>query len=67
MEKNYGGDNVLSKDENLKYIKGFSKISVKGICEELNIDRANVLRGKASSKNIEAVKEKIEEKLKELE
>lgn len=57
----------MSKESDLKFIKGFSKISIKGICEELNVDRANVLRGLASGKNIEAVKEKIKEKLEELE
>ena len=57
----------MGKEQDLKYIKGFSKINVKSVCEELNIDRGNVLNGKASAKNIEAVKEKIKEKLEELE
>lgn len=56
----------MGKEQDLKYIKGFSKINVKSVCEELNIDRGNVLNGKASAKNIEAVKEKIKEKLEEL-
>lgn len=57
----------MSKDEDLKFIKNFSKISIKGVCEELKVDRMNVLHGRASAKNIEAVRNKIEEKLKELE
>lgn len=56
----------MGKEQDLKYIKGFSKINVKSVCEELNIDRGNVLNGKASAKNIESVKEKIKEKLEEL-
>ena len=56
----------MSKDEDLKFIKGFSKISISGVCKELKVDRMNVLHGKTSAKNIEAVKNKIQEKLKEL-
>lgn len=56
----------MSKENDLKYIKGFSKISVASICDELHIDKSNVWTGKASSKNIEAVRNKIEEKLEEL-
>lgn len=57
---------MSDKNVDLKYIKDFSKINISGICEELGIDRGNVLNGRASAKNIEAVKNKIQEKLKEL-
>lgn len=57
----------MSKEQDLRYIKGFSKINVASICNELHIDKSNLWAGRASAKNVEAVKEKIEEKLKELE
>ena len=56
----------MSKDQDLKYIKGFSKISISGVCKELGINRMNVLNGNASAKNIKDVKNRIEEKIKEL-
>lgn len=58
---------IKDKEKNLRYIKRFSKITVSSICKELNINRANVLNGKASAKNIEKVKRKIEEKIKDME
>lgn len=57
----------MNNEKDLKYIKNFSKITISSICKELNINRANVLNGKASAKNIEKVRKKIEEKIKELE
>lgn len=58
---------IKDKEKNLRYIKRFSKITVSSICKELKINRANVLNGKASAKNIEKVKRKIEEKIKDME
>jgi len=51
----------------LNWIKGFSKINVKSICEELKINRGNLLNGKSTDKNAELVKNAIEERIKELE
>ena len=56
----------MSKQHDLKYIKGFSKINIASICEELKVDKANLLAGRTSEKTTEAVKLKIQEKLKEL-
>lgn len=56
----------MSKDKDLKYIKDFSKITVSGVCKELNINRANVLNGRASSEGVAAVKKRIKDKLNEL-
>lgn len=56
----------MSKEKDLKYIKGFSQISISGICKELKIDRGNILNGKSSEKNIKLVREKLQEKIKEL-
>ncbi len=57
----------MSKEQDLKYIKDFSKITISSVCEELNIDRSNILAGRASEKNTKAVKQKIIEKLNALE
>lgn len=57
----------LGKEEDLRYIKSFSKINVKSVCEELGIDRQNVLNNKASAINTAKVRKAIEQKLKELE
>lgn len=58
---------MSDKNADLKFIKDFSKINVASICDELHIDKSNLWAGRASAKNIEAVKNKIQEKLKELE
>lgn len=56
----------MNNEKDLKYIKEFSKITISSICKELNINRANVLNGIASTQNIKKVREKIEEKIKDL-
>ena len=55
------------KTKDWKWIRGFSKISVKKICEELKINRGNLLNGTSTEKNAELVKKAIEERIKELE
>ena len=47
--------------------KEFSKISISSICDEVNVDKSNLWAGKASAASTELVKNKILEKLKELE
>ena len=54
-------------EEDLKYIKDFSKITVSSICRDLGINRQNLLNGRASTKNTKKVRKKIEEKLKHIE
>ena len=39
----------------IKFYKKFSKLSVKSICKELNIDPSNLYRGNISQKNIDLV------------
>ena len=56
----------MSKESDLKYIKNFSKISISSVCKELKINRQNLLNGLSSDKNTRLVKEKIKEKIKEL-
>lgn len=50
----------------LEFIKAFSKIKVKTICDELGIDKSNLWRGNTSPENIKKVKEKIIEKIESL-
>lgn len=57
----------MEKEEDLKYIKDFSKITVSSICRDLGINRQNLLNGRASTKNTKKVRKKIEEKLKHIE
>lgn len=38
----------MTKDDYLKFILAFSKISISSICKDLKIDRQNILNGKAS-------------------
>lgn len=57
----------MNKERDLKFIKDFSKITIKGVCDELNANRSNVLNGNASPEAIAAVKNKIVEKIEALE
>ena len=57
----------MKDKKDLKWIKGFSKINIKSICNELKINRGNLLNGKSTDKNAELVKKAIEERIKELE
>lgn len=46
--------------EDLDYIKKFSKITMKSVCEKTKVDKANLFNGKASKKKINKVKRQIE-------
>lgn len=52
--------------EDLDYIKKFSKISIKSVCEKANVDKANLYAGKTSKKNIKKVRKYIESNIAEL-
>lgn len=47
----------------LEFIKRFSRINIKAICEENNINSGNLWTGKASKKNQLIVRKAIEYKL----
>lgn len=47
----------------LEFIKRFSKINIKVICEENNINSANLWTGKTSKKNQLIVRKAIEHKI----
>lgn len=56
----------MSKEKDLKYIKGFAKINISQICKDLKINRSNLLNGRASDKNTELIKNEIEKRIDEL-
>ncbi len=53
-------------DEDLEFIKGFSKISIQEICTKKNINRGNLLNGRSSKVNSKIVRKGIESKIAEL-
>lgn len=56
----------MSKEEDMKFIKEFTKITIKSICEDLKIDKFNLNKGKASESNTKKVKEEIKRRFNEL-
>ena len=48
------------KTKEYKFIRGFSSISISGICRKLNITRAGIVSGNAKQEDIIKVKEEIE-------
>lgn len=51
-----------TKQEDLEYIKKFTKISVNKVCKELGYNTANILKGKATRERVHNVRRLIEEK-----
>lgn len=51
-----------TKQEDLEFIKKFTKISVNKVCQELGYNTANILKGKATSERVHNVRRLIEEK-----
>ncbi len=49
------------KEKVVKFIKGFSGITITAICKELGITVQNVVTGRTSIEKLEQVKEKIQE------
>ena len=52
--------------DDLEYIKKFSKITIKDVCEKGNVDKSNVFNGKASKKKINKVRKRIESEVAKL-
>ena len=50
----------------LEYIKNFSKIRVKNICEKTKVNRANLYNNRTKKENIEKVRKTIESELAKL-
>lgn len=53
----------LNKEKDFNYIKKFTNISVKQICEELHVDYASLMSKRSSAYNTKRVKDKLEEKI----
>lgn len=58
---------LMKKQEDYKFIKKFTKISVKKICDDEMISYANLITGRASAYNMKIVRERLEEEIKKLE
>lgn len=56
----------MKTDEDLEFIKAFSKISVQDICKKKNINRSNLLNGRASKINSKIVRKGIESEVAKL-
>lgn len=54
------------KDKYLYYILQFSKISISSICKELNINRENILNGKASEETTKKLYDELRKRLTKL-
>lgn len=51
---------MIKSDNDLEFIKGFSKISVKDICDKKKVNRSNLLAGRSTKDNSKKVKKGIE-------
>ncbi len=54
------------KEKYLKFILSFSQISISSICKELNINRSNILNGKASEETIKLLYDEIKRRIEEI-
>ena len=52
--------------KDLDYIKQFSKISITKACNQVKVDRTNVLNNKASKEKIKKVREELESEVAKL-
>lgn len=50
----------INQTKEYKFIRGFSSISISGICRKLNITRAGIVSGNAKQEDIIKVKEELE-------
>lgn len=49
--------------KDIEYIKRFAKITIKGACDKLNINRGNLLNGKTTEENEKKVREELENQI----
>ena len=54
------------KEQYLQFIKQFSSINVSKICKQLDINRANILNGKASEETTRLLYEEIVKQIEDL-
>lgn len=55
-----------NKNSEYEYIRGFSSISISGICKKLKINRSSLISGKTKTKNYTLVKREIEREIAKL-
>lgn len=53
----------MNKENDLNFIKEFSKITVSQVCRDLKVDRGNLLNGRASEESTNRVKTEIEKRI----
>lgn len=56
----------MTKDELLKFIKGFTKITLKKVCKKAKVDYSNLYKGEVSKENLERIKILLEEEISNL-
>ena len=52
--------------DDLEYIKRFSKITIKSVCEKTNVNKSNLFMNRTSRDNIKKVRKQIENDVAEL-
>lgn len=52
----------VKTNEDLEFIRKFAKITIAGICKDLNINKSNVWRGTAKKDTIKKVADEIRKK-----
>ena len=53
----------MKRQNDLQFIKDFSKITISKVCRDLKVDRGNLMNGRASEENTKLVKEEIKKRL----
>lgn len=56
-------DNKKEKEELLKFIRSYTKITITSICKENNIRVDNLIHGTTSLENIKLVKDELKKKI----
>lgn len=57
---------MKEKNEDLVYIKKFSSISITDVCKKLGVNRANLLNGRTTKKNMKLVRKGLESEVAKL-
>lgn len=52
--------------EDLEYIKKFSKITIKDVCDKAKVNKSNLFAGRTSKENFKKVREEIESEIAKL-
>ena len=55
-----------TNNEDLEYIKKFSSISITNVCKKLGVNRANLLNGRTTKKNMKLIRKGLESEVAKL-